>query len=263
MYYTSATTLALKATRSASHRLPYALLIGASRTQSPSQPAFASRARPSSSSTNSHPQHPLASSPFARHRRFTSFLWSRKTWNLLLWVPVLIVIHEHGFGFVRVSGRSMQPTFNPDTSCLTRDVVLVNKFLGDKSASLKRGDIITFKHPEFPEYLLTKRILGLEGDVIKREKPSNSGAQVVRVPMGHCWVEGDEPFHSEDSHRFGPIPLGLVTAKVVWIVWPISRFGAPAQGSDQSHRTILSLQLASPFSKIMMFMVLASNKMGE
>jgi hypothetical protein len=27
----------------------------------------------------------------------------------------------------------------------------------------------------------------------------------VRVPDGHVWVEGDEPFHSADSNQFGPV----------------------------------------------------------
>ena len=33
----------------------------------------------------------------------------------------------------------------------------------------------------------------------------HQGPSLVRVPLGHCWVEGDEPFHSEDSNRFGPV----------------------------------------------------------
>ncbi|KAA1112699.1 hypothetical protein PGT21_006848 [Puccinia graminis f. sp. tritici] len=196
--------------------------------------------RPSSSSSH-HQVHPSSSAKASDHqRRFKSFFLSPKAVNLLLWIPVFIVIHEHGVGLVRITGKSMQPTFNPDSSCLKRDVVLVSKFLGDKSSSLRRGDIITFWHPEFPGTLLTKRILGLEGDIIKPAKTQNNipeGPPLVRVPMGHCWVEGEDPFHSKDSNSFGPIPLGLANAKVAWIVWPISRFGAPnSQSDDQSHR---------------------------
>ncbi|KAH9457173.1 hypothetical protein Pst134EA_021062 [Puccinia striiformis f. sp. tritici] len=179
----------------------------------------------SSYSYQQQKEHPSSNSSSNQHHQwFKSFLLSPKALNLLLWVPVAIVIHEHGVGLVRISGKSMQPTFNPDSSCLKQDIVFVNKCLGNKSESLKRGDIITFWHPEFPGTLLTKRILGLEGDIIKRVKTEgiNTGPGLVRVPMGHCWVEGDEPFHSKDSNSFGAIPLGLATAKVTWIVWPIS-----------------------------------------
>jgi len=134
------------------------------------------------------------------------FPLSTKTLNILLWLPVLIVIHDHVLGLVRISGRSMQPTLNPDSSCMKQDIVLVNKLLGDKGTSLKRDDIITFRHPHVPSSLLTKRIVGLEGDVVRRDPPvMGAGPSLVRVPLGHCWVEGDEPFHSEDSNRFGPV----------------------------------------------------------
>lgn len=177
---------------------------------------------------------PLPRQP-GRLQSFNFFL-SPKTVNILLWLPVLIVIHDHALGLVRITGRSMQPTFNPDSSCMKQDIVLVNKLLGNNGTSLKRDDIITFRHPQVPSSLLIKRIVGLEGDVVKRDHPVGSGPSLVRVPMGHCWVEGDEPFHSQDSNRFGPIPLGLATAKVTWILWPFSRFGPPSGGPDHSHR---------------------------
>lgn len=48
---------------------------------------------------------------------------------------------------------------------------------------------------------------------------------LVRVPMGHCWVEGDNPQLSRDSRDFGPVPLGLVRGIVVGVMWPPSRVG--------------------------------------
>lgn len=30
---------------------------------------------------------------------------------------------------------------------------------------------------------------------------------LVNVPKGHCWVEGDEAFHSRDSNSFGTVSL--------------------------------------------------------
>jgi len=39
------------------------------------------------------------------------------------------------------------------------------------------------------------------------------------------WVEGDEPFRTLDSNTFGPVPLGLVDAKLSYIIWPLHRAG--------------------------------------
>lgn len=44
--------------------------------------------------------------------------------------------------------------------------------------------------------------------------------QVVRVPEGHCWVAGDNLEWSRDSRLFGPLPLGLVKAKVLAVMSP-------------------------------------------
>jgi len=48
---------------------------------------------------------------------------------------------------------------------------------------------------------------------------------LIRVPAGHCWVEGDNPWLSRDSRDFGPIPLGLITGVVSCVVWPPSKIG--------------------------------------
>jgi inner membrane protease subunit 2 len=94
----------------------------------------------------------------------------------------------------------------------------------------------------------------------------------VRIPPGHCWVEGDSHFHSRDSNTYGPVslsstqlassdcagfelprltisiwvdfwfhvglqvPLGLITAKVPYLVWPLKRFGPVDDGPEQKGR---------------------------
>ncbi|MBW0494096.1 hypothetical protein O181_033811 [Austropuccinia psidii MF-1] len=157
---------------------------------------------------------------------------SQKWLPWLLWLPVGVLFFEHGFSFVRINGMSMQPTFNPDSSLLRKDVVLVNRF----TKSFKRGDIVTFWCPDDPTILMTKRIIALEGDLV-RGRIYNSG-KLVKIPSGHCWVEGDDGFHSRDSNTYGPIPLGLVTSKVTMLVWPISRFGLfPSHPNSQRYQS--------------------------
>ena len=67
-----------------------------------------------------------------------------------------------------------------------------------------------------------------------------SGAWMrITIPPNCAWVEGDasalqsryDRLHadmkSRDSRSFGPVPLGLIHARVEFIVWPLSRFGKP------------------------------------
>ncbi len=49
--------------------------------------------------------------------------------------------------------------------------------------------------------------------------------ETTRVPEGHIWALGDNPNNSNDSRVFGPVPLGLVHGRIVYRVWPPSRFG--------------------------------------
>jgi len=79
----------------------------------------------------------------------------------------------------------------------------------------------------------------MEGDVVKTRPPCLEPE--VSVPTGHIWIEGDEPFHSDDSNLFGPVPLGLVDSRLAFLLWPFSRFGhldvsIPDDRTTSAHR---------------------------
>ena len=143
----------------------------------------------------------------------------------LTWFPVLYSFTNHGYQPYQITGSSMTPTFNPGTSTMTKDIVLVQKYNIKKPGSLSRGDIIMFRSPENPEKLLTKRVVGIQGDIIRPKSPPYPKSE-VKIPRNHFWVEGDNSFHSIDSNKFGPVSQGLVIGKVVTIIWPPSRFGS-------------------------------------
>ena len=42
---------------------------------------------------------------------------------------------------------------------------------------------------------------------------------------GHVWLEGDNKEMSLDSRDYGPVPKGLITGKVFFTFWPLSRTG--------------------------------------
>ncbi|CAD7955795.1 unnamed protein product [Amoebophrya sp. A25] len=48
-------------------------------------------------------------------------------------------------------------------------------------------------------------------------------SRVEKVPVGHVWVQGDNKAQSNDSRHYGPVPLGLIDARVVMKLWPPSR----------------------------------------
>jgi inner membrane protease subunit 2 len=100
---------------------------------------------------------------------------------------------------------------------------------------------------------MVKRLIALQGDWVT--VPGTY--EILQVPKGHCWVEGDNGEISLDSKSFGPvsaltkpwiaelagecmihwlliwyesvcvmqIPLGLMKGRVTHVVWPPSRFG--------------------------------------
>jgi inner membrane protease subunit 2 len=88
---------------------------------------------------------------------------------------------------------------------------------------IQRGDIITFMKPHKPEEgESVKRVVGVAGDTIWRDvrrvgrerKSEGKTARdmgmamlpaVVKVPIGHVWVEGDNWRDSLDSNDFGAV----------------------------------------------------------
>ncbi|ODO10888.1 hypothetical protein I350_01487 [Cryptococcus amylolentus CBS 6273] len=137
----------------------------------------------------------------ARDAVLTRWMESR----LLAWVPVGVFFTRHVYSLATVSGGSMQPTFNPELSSkpLDKDVVLLERWSVTPLPPL----------PPTP----------------------------VRIPPGHCWVEGDSKYQTRDSNTYGPIPLGLVTARVSHILWPWIRAGEVLSSKGKSEGRVKRL----------------------
>lgn len=60
---------------------------------------------------------------------------------------------------------------------------------------------MAFWSPLDPRKMVIKRVVGLEGDVVRLRGTS----EPVHVPPGHVWVEGDDGLHSRDSNLYGPV----------------------------------------------------------
>ncbi|XP_054282943.1 mitochondrial inner membrane protease subunit 2-like [Macrosteles quadrilineatus] len=138
---------------------------------------------------------------------------------VLLGIPVGITFVDFVGYVARVDGVSMQPALNPNPASTT-DYVFLNRW-SVRFYEVSRGDVVALTSPKDPDQKLIKRIVGLEGDIINTQGYKNP---FVRIPEGHCWVEGDHKGHSMDSNLFGPVSLGLISAKATAIVWPPSRW---------------------------------------
>ncbi|URD85713.1 Mitochondrial inner membrane protease subunit [Musa troglodytarum] len=121
-----------------------------------------------------------------------------------------------------LTGTSMSPTFTTSSpgfpGYLKGDIVLVEKFCLEKY-KFSRGDVIAFKSPSDHKREFVKRLIALPGDWMQISDTSD----ILKIPEGHCWVEGDNKEFSLDSRHFGPIPLGLVQGRVTHIIWPPQR----------------------------------------
>ncbi|KAG7303216.1 hypothetical protein JYU34_011681 [Plutella xylostella] len=138
--------------------------------------------------------------------------------SVVIGLPVGITLVDTVGYVARVEGISMQPVLNPEST--NTDYVFLSRW-AVRDFSVRRGDIISLVSPKDPNQKIIKRVVALQGDVVNTLGYKN---QFVKVPEGHCWVEGDHTGHTLDSNTFGPISLGLINAKAVAIVWPPDRW---------------------------------------
>ncbi|KAK8938108.1 hypothetical protein KSP40_PGU019239 [Platanthera guangdongensis] len=136
-----------------------------------------------------------------------------------------ITISDRYLTISPVRGNSMHPTFSASSTSfpgyLKGDLVLIERFcLQDFKFS--HGDIVIFKSPNDHRQIYVKRLVALPGDWVE------ASSDILKIPEGHCWVEGDNPAMSWDSRSFGPVsahqqtkffffPLQFVSAEIKWV----------------------------------------------
>ncbi|XP_053207629.1 mitochondrial inner membrane protease subunit 2-like isoform X2 [Panonychus citri] len=139
-------------------------------------------------------------------------------------IPIGLTLTDRVVTIAQVDGESMQPAFNPKTSGkVSNDVVLINRWSA-RNFQFKPGDIIEIKSPKNAKQRLIKRIIALEGEWIQPRSAYQD--ELVFVPKGHCWIEGDNHARSNDSNHFGVVPIGLTRGIISYIIWPPSRWSS-------------------------------------
>ncbi|KAL3616927.1 hypothetical protein CASFOL_039321 [Castilleja foliolosa] len=145
----------------------------------------------------------------------------QKTAGLAKLLCFLHVTSNYLCCLVKPVGPSMLPTFRDG------DIVLAEK-VSSRRGKVGSGDAVLVRSPEDPTKVVTKRVKGVEGDVVSYAlDPQNSnGLKNVTVPKGHVWIEGDNLENSRDSRHFGPVPYALIHSRVFFCVWPLKDFGS-------------------------------------
>ncbi|KAL2886275.1 Mitochondrial inner membrane protease subunit 1 [Ceratocystis lukuohia] len=115
---------------------------------------------------------------------------------------------DHIVAFGPAQGPSMVPTFT-----VAGEGLVINR-LCRIGRNVQVGDLVAYDIPINKE-IGVKRVIGLPGDYVLVGNPGSS-QDMLQVPEGHCWLVGDNLKASRDCRDFGPLPLALVTGKVVY-----------------------------------------------
>ena len=130
---------------------------------------------------------------------------------------------------IRVEKTSMEPIFQAN-----------DRVLPIKPITLKRGDVVFFKHPD-TDHLRVKRIIGLPGEKFEMvnsrvfindvklanfisycNKALDHGP--VQIPEDQYFLLGDHRDISKDSRHFGPISTDEILYKALAIYRPLAHF---------------------------------------
>jgi len=142
-----------------------------------------------------------------------------------------------------IEGRIV-PTGSMLPTIQLNDQIMVDKFFFKHFGEIERGDIIVFKPPKAAHATddFIKRVIGLPGDTIEIKghqtyvngepidepyllEAANEDFGPVVVPEGHLFVMGDNRNNSDDSRKWGFLPIENVSGKALFCYWPLNHFG--------------------------------------
>lgn len=149
-------------------------------------------------------------------------------WKLAKFGSFLYVVKTYVFEVSMCAGPSMLPSLNP-----SGDIVVIDRW-SPRVGRVRVGDVVTAVSPNNPRQNVCKRVTGLAGEeVAVAARAGERRPRRLTVPQGHVWLEGDNAANSTDSRSYGPVPLAMVSGRVLFKVWPISELGPLADKRRQ------------------------------
>jgi len=172
--------------------------------------------------------------PAARRDSLLLNTWVRDV-VISLVVSILFIIFL--YQPVKVEGTSMMPTL------ADQERVFINKFVY-RLEPIHRGDVVVFRYPRDVSKSYIKRVIAVEGDVIRIDEgvvyvndvplpepyvpeaywDTRSYPETV-VPKHAYFVLGDHRNLSNDSRDFGPVKEQYIFGKAVFGYWPFDKLG--------------------------------------
>ncbi len=146
---------------------------------------------------------------------------SIQTTGKILFSVMCLDITAHHIGYISIlEGPSMNPTI-----ATFGDFGIVSK----SCFPLERGQLVVFDSPNNPKRKVMKRIIGLVFCFLFLTKPEDQifrdasigNTELVQVPKGYVWVEGDNAVLSLDSREYGPVPISLIQGSLIGKVYPL------------------------------------------
>lgn len=128
----------------------------------------------------------------------------------LLILLVMALFFLSSFKTVVVSGQSMEPTFLNGRRLLASSAYWL-------VGPIRENDIVVVKNENNHEYVIKRvyRMAGQKVDWVNSPDSWDISAGEYTVPEGNLFVLGDNRAVSEDSRRYGPVPIERVIGKVV------------------------------------------------
>lgn len=129
---------------------------------------------------------------------------------ILLFLLAFAIYFHFTFTTVVVSGDSMLPTLKNGQRVLTSKAYWLVGPIGIK-------DVVVIKD-DGPTGYIIKRIYRMPGEIVEWfNVPDTADLRdgEFKVPSDHVYVLGDNREVSEDSRRFGPVPISNIIGKVV------------------------------------------------
>ncbi len=164
---------------------------------------------------------------------------------------VLIFLIQLVIRNFRVDGHSMEPNLQ------NGQYLVVDKISYKLPFDIRpprRGDVIVFVPPNYPDKDFVKRIIGLPGDKVEirhgdtyingnllpntfNARLDHSSQAPLTVPEGELYVMGDNRGNSNDSRNWGTLDIDHVVGKAWLSYWPPKSWGlipsdAPADSAS-------------------------------
>lgn len=157
---------------------------------------------------------------------------SALTYTTQVLIVMVLIIHFVGRVSI-VQGASMEP------GIVTGERIIVNLLIYNFGLP-RRGDVVVFRNPRDMTKDYIKRVIALPGEEVeirqgvtyingtRLDEPyvtlhEYSDTPRTRLASSCVWVMGDNRANSEDSRRWGQLPVTLIRGKASLVLWPPDR----------------------------------------